>query len=53
MNHSRRSISLSSTYLWRRGLGRGGSFFDGKFMRRVAAGRERGSLKIHHFPSTI
>jgi hypothetical protein len=26
--------SLTSTYLWRRGLGRGGSFFNGRFMGR-------------------
>src|SRR5580692_9996382 len=35
MNPPRRSIFLSSTYLWRRGLGRGGSSFDGRFMGRV------------------
>jgi hypothetical protein len=27
-------ISLASIHLWRRGLGRGGSFFDGRFMGR-------------------
>jgi hypothetical protein len=48
MNPCLRSISLSSTYLWRRGLGRGGSFFDRGFMERVAEGRERG---FHSLPA--
>jgi hypothetical protein len=35
MNPSRRFNSLSSINLWRRGPGRGGSFFDGRLTGRL------------------
>src|SRR5580698_8819626 len=46
MNPPRRSIPLSSTRLWRRGLGRGGSFFDRRFMRRRSVRRVPLSLTL-------